>query len=104
MASLRPSSLQKTVTTPGTAEALASSRTICKRAVIKALLGNSGNIFVGDSTTAASGTGFQLDAGQEVALDNIAVSSEDGKYDLSEVYIDTDNGTDGVSVLYVAAD
>jgi len=58
--------------------------------IIKAKTGNQGNIFVGDKSVSSS-NGYILDAAEEVLLviDNAKCN----------VYIDTDNATDGVSYI-----
>lgn len=82
----------KTVTTAGTAVALASS-TSCQYVVITALLANTGLISVGGSTTTPSGTvrGDVLAAGDSttVLVDN-----------LSKVYINSTVNSEGVSYRY----
>lgn len=81
---------QKTVTTAGTQEALASATTI-ESVTIKALAANTNNVYVGDSSVSSS-NGFVLDAGEAVSLD-IA--------DLATVYIDVDTNGEGVSYLAI---
>jgi len=80
---------QKTVTTAGTAEALASSQELVSGVRIKALSGNAGNIYVGDSSVDSS-NGFVLGAGEEIFVEID---------DLAKVYIDADNNGEGVSYL-----
>jgi hypothetical protein len=85
---------RKTVTTGGTAEALASSTSI-KSVVITAETDNTGVIVVGGSTVvAALGTrrGTPLSAGESLSLeiDNLA-----------DVYLDTTVNGDGVTYTYV---
>ena len=85
-----PISGQKSVTTAGTAVALASSTEIIS-VVIKAKSGNTGNIYVGDSTVDSS-TGYILGPGDAVSFDMT---------DLAAVYIDSDVNGEGVSWLAV---
>lgn len=80
---------QQTVTTAGTAEALASTKTEIVAVIIKALVGNTNNIYVGDSDVASS-NGFVLGPGDPVVL---AID------DLSKVLIDADTDGEGVSWL-----
>ena len=81
---------QKTVTTAGTRVALASSTAITHSVTIKALHGNSGWIYVGNSSVASS-NGLVLDAGESCEIE-VA--------NLSTVYIDSSVNGEGVS--YVA--
>lgn len=82
---------QDSVTTSGTAEALngGTSQTVPKGAnlKIKALSGNSGIVYVGDSTV-GTGSGFELQSGEEVTLK---------VDDVANVYIDVGTDGDGVS-------
>ena len=79
----------KTVTSAGTAEALASS-TACRSVTIKATAGNTNNIYVGDSSVDST-NGFVLAAGETVSLE---------VKNLDLVYIDADTSTEGVSYIY----
>lgn len=58
---------KKTVTTAGTRVTLASSQAI-KSVTIKALVANTGTIYVGDGSVAST-TGFALLAGESISLD-----------------------------------
>jgi len=80
---------QKTVTTNGTAEALASSQALSAGVLIKALADNTNDVYVGDSSVDSS-NGFVLAAGEEVfiEIDNLA-----------SVYIDVDTNGEGVSYI-----
>jgi hypothetical protein len=83
---------QKTVTSAGTAEALVGSSAEVKQGVwIKALLGNTNNVYVGDSDVDSS-NGYELDAGDVVFL---------SVRDLANVYIDVDTNGEGVSFIAV---
>lgn len=80
---------QKTVTTAGTEEALASSQALVSGVHIKALAANTGNVYVGANPVTSS-TGYVLDAGEEVFLE-VA--------NLATVYIDVDTNGEGVSYV-----
>ena len=80
---------QKTVTAAGTAEVLATTTTI-RSVTIKALPGNTNNVYVGDSSVSSS-NGFVLDAGESIDLD---------LDNLATIYLDVDTNGEGVS--YVA--
>ena len=82
---------QKTVTTAGTREALASSQAIVSGVLIKALAANTNDVYVGNASVSSS-NGFVLDAGEEVFIE-IA--------NLATVYLDVD--TDGEGVSYIAS-
>ena len=77
-----------TVTTAGTAVQLTTTKTACKKVLITAKGGNTGNIYVGGSTI-ASGRGKQL-----VPLQDIWIEIDD----LSKVYIDASVNGEGVDV------
>lgn len=81
---------KKTVTTAGTRVTLAAS-TACKSVTIKALAANTGTIYVGDTTVAAS-NGFALAASDSVTLD---ISN------LTTVNIDSSINGEGVTYLGV---
>ena len=81
---------QNTVASAGTAEALASALTVSSL-TIKALIGNTGIMYVGDSSVAAA-NGFELNPGDAVSLEIV---------DLSTVYIDAATTSDGVSFVYL---
>jgi hypothetical protein len=80
---------QKTVSTAGSAEALASSQALVSGVQIKALAGNTNNVYVGDSDV-DSNTGFVLAAGEEVFIE---------VDDLATVYLDVDTNGEGVSYI-----
>jgi len=80
---------QKTVSSHGTAEALASSQVLLKGVRIKALPGNAGYVYVGTSDVDST-HGFVLDAGEEVFIDAA---------NLATVYVDSDQDGDGVSYV-----
>jgi hypothetical protein len=85
-----PSSGKTTVTTAGTRVALAGTTTI-KSVTIKALITNTGLIYVGSSAVAST-NGFQLSAGDSVSLD---IS------DPSVINIDSDVNGEGVTYITV---
>jgi hypothetical protein len=81
---------QKTVSSAGTAEALVGSSTDLLHGVtIKALAGNSGNVYVGDSDV-SSANGMELEAGDFLFL---------SVGDLADVYVDVATNGDGVSFI-----
>ena len=79
---------QKTVTTSGTAEALVGSSTLTESAVtVKALNGNTGIVYVGDSSV-DSNNGYELSAGERISFEID---------DLQKVYLDVSVNGEGVS-------
>jgi len=80
---------KKTVTTATTRVALASSQAV-KSVTIKALIANTGTIYVGDSTVAAA-NGFALVAGDSISLDI---------GNLATIYLDS--SVDGEGVTYIS--
>lgn len=83
---------QKTVSTSGTPEALVgTSQPLAEGVEVKALASNSGAAYV-QPQGAGAGDGFELAAGESVAL---AVD------DLQKVYVDVD--TDGEGVSYIGS-
>lgn len=79
---------KKTVTTAGNRVALASSQAV-RSVCIKALITNTGYIYVGDSSLSST-NGFQLLAGDTVSLD---ISN------LNTIYIDSSVSGEGVTYI-----
>lgn len=82
---------QKIVTTAGTQVALTTDADTYVSIVIKALAGNTGDIYVGDSDVSSS-NGFVLDAGEAVSIDFKI---------LSRIWIDSSVNGEGVSWLAI---
>lgn len=80
---------KKTVSTPGTAVAIVSTNTPVVAVVVQALAGNTGLVYIGDSSVDST-NGMELQAGQATG---IAID------DLSKVYVDADDADDGVSFI-----
>ena len=89
----------KTVTTAGTAEALSATSKLVPKLLIKALLSNTNNVYIGDSTTSAT-VGYPLDAGEEIELSEILGSEGDNMFDLNQIYVDSDTDGEGVAIVY----
>ena len=82
------------VAAAGTAEALVSSSTTCRRVIIQAFSGNTGIVVIGDSNvvaTAGAERGFTLQPSQAVEL---------GVKELADIYVDAVNSSDGVQFIY----
>jgi hypothetical protein len=80
---------QKTVSTAGSAEALAASQAIVSGVHVKALIANTGKAYVGNSGVSSS-NGYELDPGESVFIE-IA--------NLATVYVDVAVNGEGVSYL-----
>jgi hypothetical protein len=78
---------QETVDSAGTAQAIGSSQAILSGVTVKALAGNSGIVYVGNSSVAAA-NGFELSAGEQVFIEAANVAT---------VYVDSAENDDGVS-------
>jgi hypothetical protein len=83
---------QKTVTSGDTAEQLGSQQ-ISGSLMVKALLANTGNVYVGNDGTGdvASGTGMELDAGEVIIFSYVG--------NLESIWIDADEDGEGVAWL-----
>lgn len=82
---------KQTVTTSGTRVQLASSTTTTT-ITVRALVGNTGIIYVGNSAVTAS-NGFQLSASESVSID---------LDNLSKVWIDSSVNGEGVTYIYLS--
>lgn len=78
---------QETVDAAGTAQAIGTSQALISGVTVKALAGNSGIVYVGNSSVDST-NGFELSAGEEkfIEVDNVA-----------KVFIDAATNDDGVS-------
>ena len=81
---------KKVVTTAGTRVTLATSTTV-KSVVIKALIANTGVIYVGDATVAST-NGFALSAGDTLGLDIANLAT-----------VNLDSSVNGEGVTYIAS-
>ena len=94
--------ITKTVSTPGTAVALASSDTYAKRVVIQAGRANgdnTGDIYLGDSSVDKDNNKCLVMSPGDVF---VLPMGKDDQINLNHLYIDADNSGDGVRVLYWA--
>lgn len=88
-----------TISTAGTAVALAASRTSASWVNIQALSTNAGAVYVGDSAVSnSSGTqwGVRLTAGSSFLFPVMASTS----YDLKVIFANADTNADKVAVTY----
>lgn len=95
MSSRKPGSLKKAVAAAGTAEPLSSTTQRCSYVEIKALAGNSGDIYVGGYDVAST-NGYVLDAGEVLKIE----ASPYTLVDLKDIYVDTSSNGDTVTVFY----
>lgn len=89
---------QVLVAIAGTQVPLAASKTLVSRVKIRALTGNTGVVYIGDSTVGPT-TGYPLAAGVELTPSDI-IGNEFDVIDLNKIYVDADVAADGVSLLY----
>lgn len=83
---------QKTVTTAGTAVPLSATELrINGPLMVKALLANTNNVYVGNDGAGdvTSGNGVELDAGESIVFSYVG--------DLQKVFLDADTNGEGVS-------
>lgn len=95
-------SARKTVTTPGTAVALATSSTAFSWLAITAETDNTGKVAVGDANADATATtqqGALLSAGDPPLI----LRARDGADDLKDIWIDASVAGDGVAFTYTPA-
>lgn len=91
---MEPISGKKTVTTAGTAVALGSG-VVNGALMVKALLENTNNIYVGNvNGDVASTNGLELDAGEVIIFEFVG--------NLSDIWIDADTNGEGVTWLMLS--
>lgn len=88
------------LTAAGTAQQLTSTLTKAEVVNITAKVGNTGNIYIGDSNVSSTRYFAYLDAGESVSIEAQAAGYS-GTFDLSEIYIDGDTTNDDVLVGYI---
>ena len=98
---VRPFHFMKTVTTAATREQLTTAEKHVTSATIQAEISNTGYVYVGNSSVSSTQYAWLLVAGASVSLDAIKLGLADAKIDLSEIWLDVQVSTDGVSVGYL---
>jgi len=91
MSSISRTQLVKNVTTAGTAVPVSATSLGYAEVTIQAKKGNTGYIYVGDSSVSDSVYGVALSAGASVTLQG---------GDFNDIYIDSDTNGEGVTALY----
>ena len=86
---------RKTVTTPGSAEKLISTITVCRKVILTAPAGNGGEVYVGDSSTSA------VSGSQKGLLLLPTGSATIDIDDVSKVWIDATVAGEGVTFTYL---
>lgn len=88
-----------TVATAGTAVALGSGK--ARKLVIKALAGNTGVLYFGDSTVDSS-NGFEMAQGDQLILDESHQTnlSKIPEFDLANHFVDAATNGDKLSIIY----
>lgn len=92
---IEPTQGSQDVASAGTAEALLAASGEAKIVLVQARPGNTGNIYVGDSSVSSSVYGFLLEPGDSVPLSATSLS----KIDLTKHFIDSDVNGEGVTFL-----
>jgi hypothetical protein len=100
MARLTPGQLRVTVTTAGTRVQITSSHIVTTNIIIQALSGNTGTVYVGNSSVSSSLCMVALAAGAAITLTPGAMGNDMGGLDLSEFYIDASQNSQSVNVGY----
>ncbi len=94
---------QKNIPTAGTrVQCNGGTSRLATMVILQALTGNTGNVFIGDSTVAAA-VGMQLAPGQSLTLaPDQNLGDEDKVYlDLADLWFDTATNANKVNVLVV---
>lgn len=95
--------INKNTVTAGTAVALTASDIVVSEFSILAKKGNTGIIYVGDSTvtnsTSTSVGGYPLAANESLGLGNL--KDADGRVNLKDIYLNSSVDGEGVHVIYV---
>ena len=80
---------QETVDAAGTAQVIGASATLVSGVTVKALAGNTGIVYVGNSAVAAA-NGFELSAGEAVFIETD---------DVANIWVDAATNDDGISYV-----
>jgi hypothetical protein len=92
-----PQVINGTVSSAGTRVAFKSASSPFRLAIITALAGNVGTLYLGDKTVSSSVYGAALTKGQSLAIGS---SGNDPTFDFKDLYADTSSSGDGFSVLF----
>jgi hypothetical protein len=92
-----PQVINGTVATAGTRVKLSSASAPFRLAIITALAGNTGVLYIGGETVSSSVYGIALTKGTSISITS---SGNDPTFDLSNFYADVGTNSDGFSILY----
>ncbi len=103
MANARPAHFMKAVASAGSAVQLYGSSLVVRAAIIQAESSNTGNIYIGGSAVSSTDYGIMLMAAtnEAMVLSAEQLGAREGRIDLYDVWIDSAQNGDGVSVLYL---
>lgn len=85
----------------GTRQQLTSTSTLAQTVILNAKTGNTGLIYVGDSTVSATKAAFELAAGEMVVIHMPVISGGNCDTDLSKWYFDGGTTNDDLLVGYI---
>lgn len=89
-----------TVATAGTRVQVKATSTVARMVAIQGKYTNSGTLFVGDSSVAAS-NGFALNAREAFSVGEMQLMTADNRIDLSLLYVDTSSSGDIAIIAYI---
>ena len=98
---IKPGQLNKTVTTAGAKVQLSTTSVLVKSIMIQANPGNSGDIYVGDSSVSSSVYGAVVTANNSLSLEPPSNgTAETYELDLQDFWIDSSVNGEGISIMY----
>jgi hypothetical protein len=89
------------LTAAGTAQALSASELLVESFTVQGKVGNTGNIFVGDSGVSSTDFAIELDAGEKHTFKASEYAKGDAQIDLATVYFDGGTTDDDIVVSYL---
>ena len=84
-----------TVTTAGTRQRLVATSTMVTGYVIRAQIGNTGSVYMGDNTVSSSSPALE-----QGAANTFTANNTNPPVDLYDIYIDAANSADGFDIFY----
>ena len=95
----KPTCFVKAVTANGTAERITTKETKALYVSIQGTVGNTGDIYVGDSQVSATNAGAILDAGVQMELHAPVVGNGVVPISLKDIWVDAGTAADKVNVF-----